>query len=305
VTSTTSTAAGRVVTPAVGTRGPLLSAPRRRGANRRRLLAHVLVYGAVTLAVIIVAFPLIWMLLAAVKSNAQILDLRASLWPSQFHWGNIKQAWDSAPFGRWFLNTVVFAGAATIGQILTGMLAGYAFAMYDFPGKRVLFYVLLSGLMVPFATVIVPVVQILGDLHWLNTYQGLIVPNIASALGAFLFRQFFLGAPAELGEAAHMDGASELRIFFNVYAPLGRPIIAAFGIIAFLQNWNNFLFPLIVVNTTSMEVLSQGLSVFQTQFSTNYNLMMAAALIVVAPVLLVAVLAQRHIVEGITLGAVQ
>lgn len=273
--------------------------------SRRRLLSRVLVYAMITIAVLVVVFPLVWMLGAAVKSNTQILDLRASLWPSQFHWGNIADAWNSAPFGRWFLNTVIFAGAATLGQILTGMLAGYAFAMFDFPGKRLLFYALLSGLMIPFVTVIVPVVQILGDLHWLNTYQGLIVPNIASALGAFLFRQFFLGAPLELGEAAHMDGASELRIFFNVYAPLARPIIAAFGIIAFLQNWNNFLFPLIVVNTTSMQVLSQGLSVFQTQFSTNYNLMMAAALIVVAPVLLVAVLAQRHIVEGITLGAVR
>jgi ABC-type glycerol-3-phosphate transport system permease component len=283
----------------------LTSAAPRRSRNRRRFLSHVLVYTVIAIAVLIVVFPLLWMLGASVKSNAQILDLRASLWPSQFHWHNIVEAWDSAPFGRWFLNTVIFAGAATVGQTLTGMLAGYAFAMFDFPGKRLLFYALLSGLMVPFVTVIVPVVQILGDLRWLNTYQGLIVPNIASALGAFLFRQFFLGAPLELGEAAHMDGASELRIFWNVYAPLARPIIAAFGIIAFLQNWNNFLFPLIVVNTTSMEVLSQGLAVFQTQFSTNYNLMMAAALIVVAPVLLVAVLAQRHIVEGITLGAVQ
>ena len=267
--------------------------------------SHALVYALLAIAIVVVVFPLVWMLGTAVKPNGQILDLRASLWPSHFEWGNIARAWDSAPFGRWFLNSVIFGVGATLGQIVTSLLAGYAFAMYDFPGKRVLFYVLLCGLMVPFTTIIVPVVQILADLHWLNTYQGLIVPNIQSALGAFLFRQFFLGLPYQLGEAARIDGASELKVFFHVYAPLARPVVAAFGMIAFLQNWNNFLYPLIVVNTTSMDLLSQGLSVFQTQFNVNYNLIMSAALIAVTPILLVAIAAQRQIVAGITLGAVQ
>jgi ABC-type glycerol-3-phosphate transport system permease component len=271
----------------------------------RLLLSRAAVYALIAIAVVVVVFPLVWMLGTAVKPNGQILDLRASLWPSQFEWGNIVRAWQDAPFGRWFLNSVVFSVGATLGQIVSSMLAGYAFAMYDFPCKRILFYALLSGLMVPFTTIIVPVVQILADLHWLNTYQGLIVPNIASALGAFLFRQFFLGLPIELGEAARIDGASELRVFLSVYAPLARPVIAAFGMISFLGNWNNFLFPLIVVNTTSMEVISQGLSVFESQFSVNYDLIMSAALIAVAPILLVAIVAQRHIVEGITLGAIQ
>lgn len=267
--------------------------------------SHALVYALIAIAIVVVVFPLVWMLGTAVKPNGQILDLRASLWPSHFEWGNIARAWDSAPFGRWFLNSVIFGVGATLGQIVTSLLAGYAFAMYDFPGKRVLFYVLLCGLMVPFTTIIVPVVQILADLHWLNTYQGLIVPNIQSALGAFLFRQFFLGLPYQLGEAARIDGASELKVFFHVYAPLARPVVAAFGMIAFLQNWNNFLYPLIVVNTTSMDLLSQGLSVFQTQFNVNYNLIMSAALIAVTPILLVAIAAQRQIVAGITFGAVQ
>lgn len=270
-----------------------------------RFASRALVYTLLAIAVLVVVFPLVWMLGTAVKPNGQILDLNASLWPSHFEWGNIARAWNSAPFGRWTLNSVIFSVGATLGQILTSLLAGYAFAMFDFRGKNLLFYALLCGLMVPFSTVIVPVVQILADFHWLNTYQGLIVPNIASALGTFLFRQFFLGAPYQLGEAARIDGASELHVFSAVYVPLARPIIAAFGIIAFLQNWNNFLFPLIVVNTTSMDVLSQGLSVFQNQFSSSYNLIMSAALIVIAPILIVAVAAQRQIIEGITLGAIQ
>jgi ABC-type glycerol-3-phosphate transport system permease component len=271
----------------------------------RLFVSRALVYALLGVAVLVVVFPLVWMLGTAVKPNTQILDLRASLWPSHFEWGNIVKAWNSAPFGRWFLNSVIFSGASTIGQIATSLMAGYAFAMYEFRFKRLLFYVLLCGLMVPFSTIIVPVVQILADFHWLNTYQGLIVPNIASALGGFLFRQFFLGLPYELGEAARIDGASEFRIFLNVYAPLAGPIVAAFGMISFLQNWNNFLFPLIVVNSTSMDVISEGLSVFQGQFNINYNLIMSAALITIAPILIVAIAAQRRIVAGITLGAIR
>ena len=271
----------------------------------RLFVSRALVYALLGVAVLVVVFPLVWMLGTAIKPNTQILDLRASLWPSHFEWGNIVKAWNSAPFGRWFLNSVIFSGASTIGQIATSLMAGYAFAMYEFRFKRLLFYVLLCGLMVPFSTIIVPVVQILADFHWLNTYQGLIVPNIASALGGFLFRQFFLGLPYELGEAARIDGASEFRIFLNVYAPLAGPIVAAFGMISFLQNWNNFLFPLIVVNSTSMDVISEGLSVFQGQFNINYNLIMSAALITIAPILIVAIAAQRRIVAGITLGAIR
>lgn len=278
---------------------------RRRRSLQASVPKRALAYGCIALAVLVVAFPLVWMLLTAVKTNGQILDPNASLWPKQFLWGNISQAWGAAPFPRWYLNTVIFTVGATLGQLASGLLAGYAFAMFDFPGKRVLFYVVLSGLMVPFATVIVPVYQIVADLHWVNTYQGLIVPNIASALGAFLFRQFFLGAPLQLAEAARVDGASEARIFLRIYVPLAQPLIAAFGIITFLMNWNNFLYPFIIINSTSMGVVSDGLSVFQQQFQSDYNLIMAAALIAVVPILLVAIAAQRQIVEGITLGAVQ
>lgn len=271
----------------------------------RRVARRGLIYTLLGAAVLVVVFPLIWMALTAVKTDGQVLDLSAPLWPTHVVWSNLVHAWQDAPFGRWYLNTVVFSVAATAGQLLTGILAGYAFAMFDFPGKRVLFYVVISGLMVPFSAIIVPVSELLGDLHWLNTYQGLIVPNLASALGTFLFRQFFAGTPHELAEAARLDGASEFRIFRSVFAPLARPVVAALGIIAFLQNWNNFLFPLIVVNTTKMDVISQGLAVFQTQFSVQYTLIMAASLIAVVPVLVVAVAAQRHIVEGISIGAIQ
>lgn len=274
--------------------------------TRMRLSGRVAVYVLVTVSVLVVLFPLLWMLSAALKTNAQIIDPQAPLIPTDPQWGNIAAAWTAAPFGRFFLNSAIFSVVTTAGQIGTGMLAGYAFAMYDFPGKRVLFYLVLSGLMIPFTVVLVPVVQLLADAGWVNTYQGLIVPNLASALGCFLYRQFFLGVPLELGEAARIDGASEWRIFLRVYRPLAQPMTAAFMIIAFLQNWNNFLFPLVVTSSENLMMVSQGLTIFGGQISkVSYNLLMAGSLIAVVPVLAVAMVAQRRVVEGLSLGAVR
>jgi multiple sugar transport system permease protein len=271
-----------------------------------RLPAKIAVYFLVTVSVLIVAFPLLWMIAAALKTQNEVINPDASLLPSQPQWSNIRVAWNTAPFGTFFSNTAIFSIVTTVGQIATGMLAGYAFAMFDFPGKRAAFYLVISGLMIPFTVVIVPVVQLLADAGWINTWQGLLVPNIASALGCFLFRQFFLSAPLELGEAARMDGASELRIFWTVYRPLAQPMTAAFTVIAFLQNWNNFLFPLVVTSSERLMMISQGLTEFQGQITgVAYNLLMAGSLIAVIPVLIVAMVAQRKVVEGLTIGAIR
>jgi ABC-type glycerol-3-phosphate transport system permease component len=271
-----------------------------------KLRAKVAVYVLVGLSVLVVVFPLLWMLAAALKTNAEIIDPQSSLIPAHPQWSNLVTAWQTAPFGRFFINTAIFSVLTTLGQIITGMLAGYAFAMFDFPAKRVLFYLVLSGLMIPFTVVLVPVVQLLADVGWVNTYQGLIVPNLASAFGCFLYRQFFLSVPLELGEAARIDGASEWRIFLQVYRPLAQPMTAAFTIIAFLQNWNNFLFPLVVTSSEKLMMVSQGLTIFDGQISkVSYNLLMAGSLIAVVPVLAVALVAQRRVVEGLTLGAVR
>ncbi len=270
---------------------------------RMPLLSRVTVYTLVAIAAFFVLFPLLWMFISALKSNAEIIDPHSPLIPTHWQWSNIGDAWNAAPFGRFFANTAIFSVVTTIGQVFTGILAGYAFAMFEFPGRRVLFYAVLSGLMIPFTVVLVPVVQILADFGWIDTYQGLIVPNLASALGCFLYRQFFLSAPADLGESARIDGASEWRIFFSIYRPLAQPMTAALTTIVFLQNWSNFLFPLVVTNSENLMMVSQGLTVFQGQLKgTQYNLLMAGSLIAVVPILIVALAAQRRVVDGLMLG---
>jgi ABC-type glycerol-3-phosphate transport system permease component len=274
--------------------------------TRMRRPAKIAIYSLVTVAVLIVLFPLLWMIAAALKTENELIDPNSSLLPLHPQWSNIRVAWTTAPFGTFFLNTAIFSIVTTLGQIITGMMAGYAFAMFDFPGRRIMFYLVMSGLMIPFTVVIVPVVDLLAHLGWINSWPGLLVPNIASALGCFLFRQFFLSAPVELGEAARIDGASEWRIFWTVYRPLAQPMTAAFTVIAFLQNWNNFLFPLVVTSSERLMMISQGLTVFQGQITgVQYNLLLAGSLIAVFPVLIVAMFAQRKVVEGLTLGAIR
>jgi ABC-type glycerol-3-phosphate transport system permease component len=265
---------------------------------------RVVVYVIVGIAALCVVFPLLWMFFSAMKSQADIIDPNAPLIPTHWYWSNISVAWNSAPFGRFFLNTAIFSVVTTAGQIATGMIAGYAFAMFDFPGRRIFFYGVLTGLMIPFTVVLVPVVQILATFGWVDAWPGLIVPNLASALGCFLYRQFFLSAPAELAESARIDGASEWRIFWTIYRPLAQPMTAALTTIVFLQNWNNFLFPLVVTTKESLMMVSQGLTIFQGQLQgTQYNLLMAGSLIAVVPVLIVALIAQRRVVDGLMIGA--
>jgi multiple sugar transport system permease protein len=260
-------------------------------------------YPLLVVAGFVMALPLLWMILTAFKSDGQVLNMAAPILPHPWEWTNVVQAWDSAPFARFYLNSIIFTVGATLGQVLTSAMSGYAFARFRFPGRNLFFYLTLTGLMIPFVTVMVPVVEIVNSFHWLNTYQGLIVPNLQSAFGMFLFRQYFLSLPSDVEDAATVDGASLLRRFATVAMPMARPIVSAFGLLSFLVNWNNFLYPLIVTKTTNMMVVPLGLSVFQSQYTTYYNLLMAAALIAVIPVLIVSIFAQRAIVNGITLGS--
>jgi ABC-type glycerol-3-phosphate transport system permease component len=273
----------------------------RRG--RRVRWSFLLWYPVLVVVGFVMALPLIWMILTAFKSNGQVLNMAAPMWPQPFEWQNIVQAWQAAPFGRFYLNSIIFSVTATAGQVLTSAMSGYAFARFRFPGRDLFFYLTLTGLMIPFVVVMIPVVQLVNSFHWLNTYQGLIVPNLQSAFGMFLFRQYYLSLPAEVEDAATVDGASLVRRFATIALPLARPIVSAFALLSFLVNWNNFLYPLLVTKTQNMMVVPLGLSIFQSQYTTYYNLLMAAALIAVVPVLIVSVFAQRAIVNGITLGS--
>jgi multiple sugar transport system permease protein len=262
-----------------------------------RPLRHV----SLILVSFVAIFPFLWMLSTSLKSQNEVFELIPQLVPKAWRFENYADVLDFIPFTRMYLNTIVVSIARVAGEVVFAALAGYAFAQLRFPGRNILFIMVLAILMVPVQVTMVPNYVLLQNLGWLDTYQGLIVPRLFSAFGMFLFRQFFMTMPRELIDAARIDGCNPFQTFRFVALPLAKPIIAAFGFLSFLYAWNDFLWPLIVVSSMDMNVLSVGISFFQGQNIANVPLMMAASTMAIMPIVVIFAVAQRHFVEGITL----
>lgn len=253
-----------------------------------------------TAGALLMVGPFIWQLLTSLKTLPNAVRVPPTLVPDG-QWSNYTQVFDLLPFGRQLLNTVIMTGARTAGQLLFCSMAAFAFARLRFPGRGVLFGLFLSVLMVPPQLFIIPQYEIFADLGWLNSLTALIVPGLFSAFGTFLLRQFFLGLPIELDEAARLDGASPLRIWWSVMLPLARPGLVALGILTALWSWNDFFWPLVVNNDPEKMTVSAGLASLQGQFTTDYPVLMAGAFVASLPVLALFVVLQRQFVEGIAL----
>jgi multiple sugar transport system permease protein len=265
--------------------------------------------GGAYLVLILVAFlmlvPFLWMLGTAFKSASQVNQIPIIWLPWPLHLGNFVSAWTQVPFGRWFVNTFWVAVASTIGQLITSVLAGYAFARMHFRGKQALFLLTLATLMIPFQVILIPTFLIVKDLAVLNTLWAIILPNLATGFGIFLLRQFFLQVPIELEEAATIDGAGRWRIMAQIMVPLARPAVATLALFTFLWSWNQYLWPLIVLTTPARMTIQAGLSYFEGVHINQYNLVMAGSFISLIPIVILFLIAQRQLVEGIVAGAVK
>jgi len=274
---------------------------RRRRVSGRRLAGRALLLLALLVGALVVSLPFIYMVVSSLETNEQIGQLTPQFVPAPAQWGNYAQVWRQLPVGQFFVNSLVVAVAVTAGQVVTASMAAYAFARLRFPGRSILFAVYLATLIVPFQVTLIPNYILIRLLGWHNTYQGMIAPFISSVFSTFLLRQFFLTIPADLEEAAVLDGAGHWTIYSRVILPLARPALAAVVIFAFLGAWNNFLWPLVVVDSESLKTLPLGMVEFEGQFTVQWNLLMAGASLSLIPVLVVYALAQRWIVEGIAL----
>ena len=280
---------------------------RNRSQKRTRWVVAIARHTVLVLASVIFAGPFLWMILTGLKSAPAAAAYPPSILPQHWYFSNFVKVFELAPFGRFYVNSIVTSGLSTIGQVITSAFGGYAFARLRFPGRNVLFVVLLGALLVPFQVVFVPLVQLLATFHWLNSYQGLIIPNIPSIFGVFLFRQFFLSFPLELEDAARVDGCGLVKRFVLVIAPLSKNVVGAVGILAFVYNFNNFFFQFVIVSTEKYMTVPLGLTLFQAQSgaSSEFNLLMAASAISVVPVLIIFVLFQKQIVRGVMLGGLK
>jgi multiple sugar transport system permease protein len=209
------------------------------------------------------------------------------------------------PFGRMFFNSMLVAILTTLGQLITCSMAAYAFARMRFKGSNALFLVYLATLMIPFQVTITPLFILMRYLRWINTFQGLILPDVFSAFGTFLLRQFFMTIPRELEEAAFMDGASHFTVYRRIILPLAKPALATLGVFSFMGSWNAYLWPLFVVRDLEMMTLPVGLATLHGRWLTQWNLVMAGCVITVAPMLIVYMVAQKYFVRGVVLSGVK
>jgi multiple sugar transport system permease protein/sn-glycerol 3-phosphate transport system permease protein len=224
--------------------------------------------------------------------------------PWNWELSNFTEAWDAAPFGRMFVNSIIFAGVGALLEVTVAALSAYAFAFLRFPAKNVVFIVFIGAMMVPGTVVLLPNFLTVANLGWVNTYAGLIVPGLASVFAMFLLRQHMLTLPREVTEAAKVDGANHLRILLQVIVPMSRPMLVTVIIISLVQKWNEFIWPLIVTSTDSMRTLPVGLFMLKDEEGyVNYGVVMAASVFVVVPILVIYFFAQRQIISGLTAGA--
>ncbi|QDB79546.1 carbohydrate ABC transporter permease [Georgenia sp. 311] len=292
-----------------------MSAPaRERRARSRRTTEyriggarpHLLAYLLLGLGLVVVTSPFIWMALSSVKSEGEIRRVPPTWWPEAPTLDNFRELFQRLDFPQFFTNSALVAVAVTIGNLVFCSMLGYVLAKSDFAGKKALFRIVLGTLMIPGMVTLVPLFVLVANLGLVNTYAGLILPFLAAPFGVFLMRQFFLGIPDELIDAARVDGASELRIFARIVMPLARPALATLAILTFLGSWNNFLWPLVVATTEDKYTLPVALALYSTgQNNTDYGLLLAGAVVVVVPVLVVFLLLQRYFVQGVAMTGIK
>jgi multiple sugar transport system permease protein len=265
--------------------------------SRRRTFGRysVLVFGAV-----VMIGPLIWMVIASLKTDTDIQRIPPGLLPDPVTGANYSRVVDTFPFWRFMANSVGVSLASTLLQLILAATAAYCFARIEFRGRNGLFSLYLATMMIPQQVVIVPLFIEMRNLHLVNTYAGLLLPTIVSSFGTFLMRQAFLALPKELDEAAFVDGAGHLRVFFRILLPLTGPALATFAVFAFMASWNAFLWPLVITSgSQSHMTLPVGLAQLQGRYSTNWNVVMAGSVMSIAPIVAFYAFTQRWVIRSV------
>jgi multiple sugar transport system permease protein len=280
------------------------------GKRRRQLAVSIersLTYLLLVLITIILLTPLVWLVSSALKDTGQIFTYPPEWIPDPVLWSNFPDATTYYPFGRYASNTLFIAALNIAGVLLTASMAAYAFARLRFPGRDLIFMILLSTLMLPFTVLMIPRYIEFRELGWLDSWKPLIVPNWfgGSVFFIFLLRQFFKTIPRDLSDAAKLDGASEFRIYWQIVLPLSKPALAVVAAFVFLDTWNDFLGPLIYITSPDKYTVSQGLALFVGSFSSQFAYLMAASTMMILPPIAVFIAAQRYFVHGVVLTGVK
>ncbi len=248
------------------------------------------------------ALPLFWMISTSLKINRQIFIFPPVWIPNPIEWGHYGRAINFIPFFTYLKNTVIICGFSVVGSVLSCSLAAYGFSRVDWPERNIVFMLVLATMMIPFAVTMIPLFIVFNKLHWVNTFYPLIIPTYtAPAFFVFLLRQFFMTIPAEISDAARIDGCSEFNIYRQIILPLAKPALATVGLFQFIWSWNDFLGPLIYLRDQSKYTLAIGLQQFRSSYLTEWGMLMAAATMMVLPIVIIFFFTQRTFIQGIAL----
>lgn len=278
----------------------------RRAARLRRLLGRVLTHATLMVGALVVSLPFVWMISTSLKKPSQVFLYPPKWIPDPIMWSNYSEAMTVVPFGLYAKNTLIIVSLTLVGQVLSSSLVAFSFARLRWKGRDMLFLLVLATMMLPSQVTLIPTFILFRYLGWINTLAPMIVPAFFGApFYVFLLRQFFMTIPIDMDESARIDGAGTLRIFWQILVPLAKPAMAAVAIFSFQGHWNDFFTPLIYLLDRSKYTLALGLRTFQGQYDTDYHLLMAAAFVVMLPILLVFFFAQKYFIQGVVFTGVK
>jgi multiple sugar transport system permease protein len=267
--------------------------------NAGRITAKALLYLILFVFGILMVMPFYWMIVTSFQIPENLIAFPPKWWPQPPTLEHFEAAIDQAPFLLYYRNSLIVAAISVSCSVVFGLFAGYAFAVYQFPLQNFLFILILSTLMVPIQVTSVSLYILMAHFHWIDTFPGILAPNFASAFGVFFMRQTIRGMPADLIDAARIDGAGEIRIVATIIAPLVKSVMATVALILFIDSWNDFLWPVIVINSERLRTLPVGIAFFKDPYRISFGPLMAAASIATVPTILVYLFVQKFIIKGI------
>ena len=275
------------------------------GRRQTRSWGHLALYLVLVACAVLILLPFAYMLSTSLKSLSEVFTTPIQWIPSQLRWDNFTTALREHPIGHYFRNSFLVAISVTLLNLMTCSLAGYSFAKFQYMGRNLLFGTVLATMMVPLASMIIPLFIVVRDLGWVDSYMGLIIPAGTSAFGIFLMRQHMLTIPDDLLDAARLDGSSEPRIFVEIVLPMSRTALSSLAIFIFMWNWDSFFWPLLVTTDDRYRTLPLGIALFESSYGTNYPQLMAVALLAMLPVLIVFLILQRNFIEALTMSSIK
>ncbi|AMM87236.1 carbohydrate ABC transporter permease [Martelella sp. AD-3] len=273
--------------------------------DNHKTASKLLIYPLLAFFVLMAVLPFLYMVSLSLQSDAEMFSGQVVVIPESLQFSNYVTIWEKAPFARFMLNSLIVAGTITLLHVLFDPLIGYVFAKMEFPGKRFMFVSLLATLMIPFFIRLIPLYVMTAEMGLLNTYPGLILPFAMSAFGIFLMRQFIMPIPDDLVAAARLDGASEFRIFIDIVLPQLKPAIATLALLTFVFQFNEFIWPLVAVSSESMRPITTGLTLFNQEFFTQWNLTAVGGMLLFLPCFLLFVIMQRYFVQSVMLSGMK